>query len=153
MTPDFGELFANDPAFFIILFIASLVGLLAIFIVVKAVSSSKKKKLRGQGDMAELTFEASVISANRFIADSPFTGYKLYAVNGGAGNIVGKSIFVAPGICQIDLEYLVTAYSAGGKRSVTASYGRQTIQVMAEAGTQYRVSCDEKTGSYSVSQM
>jgi hypothetical protein len=147
--PNFAELFADNPSMFIYLFIGVLVLFLAGFIVSKAVTGSKKKKLRAQGNTAELIFDETIRAASQFVTDLQFMGYKVYSVNDMEPVIAGTSIFVPAGSCKIELEYIDTDY-ATRRRSVTTVYEKQSLAFETQHGKQYMITFDKDNSSFAL---
>jgi hypothetical protein len=147
--PDIGTLLTENPNLFIGVFVGVLALFLIGFIIIKVTNGVKKKKLNQQ--MAELIFDATVRPASKFVTDLQFLGYKIYSVNNKEPLVVGKSVFAPEGACVVELEYIDTDY-ATSKRSMTTLYGKQTLELTVRKGVQYKVSFDEKSRTFKVTE-
>lgn len=147
--PDFAELFADNPSYFLMLFGGVLALFLMVFIGIRITSANKKKLLRGRGDLAELIFDQTVRVASQFVTDIQFMGYKIFSVNGVEPLVVSKSIFVPTGTCRIELQYIDTDY-ATRKRSLTTVYEKQLLEFEVHSNKSYRITFDENNNSFSV---
>lgn len=145
----FSQMIQDNPYFLIYLFVGAVVLVLLIFIISKVAFANKKKKMRAGGDLAEIVFAGMAMPASRVMMDAGINGYKLFAVNGAEPKVIDKSIFVPEGPCVIDLEYLETI-NVTNRRSSTTSYGRQTVQLEAKKGAQYKLGYNTKTNQYNL---
>jgi hypothetical protein len=145
----FSDFFVNNPNMFIMLFAGVLVLFLLVFIVVKVITNNKKKAMRNTGAYAELSFGETVRTASMLITDVQFQGYKLYSLNGEEPKIVGKSIFVPEGLCQVEIQYIDTGY-ATKKVSLTTIHEKQLLEFHVEKGKKYHIHFDKKTGTFEV---
>lgn len=147
--PDFAELFTENPTYFVLLFCGVLLLFLLGFIISKVVTGRKKKVLRNAGNMAELEFDQMARAASKFVTDVQFMGYKIFSVNGAEPSVVGKSIFTPAGTCRIELQYIDTNY-ATRRASTTTVHEKQLLEFEVRGNEKYRISFDEKSGSYVV---
>jgi len=141
----------ENPNYIILLFLGVLLLFLVLFITIKVVTHHKKKKMRSQKDTAELIFDTTALSSSRFVTTAQFTGYKVYSINQNEPKIIGKSIFVPVGVCELDMEYINSDYYTK-RRSVTTTYGRQVFKIEVENDKRYLISFDTKEKNFVVSE-